>query len=93
MSLPEGDKFEYKSNFNPSLIRKMLGLDGHTADKLDIHERERLANLLYRSGHLTISDITNLGGWRVPNRDYGGDDVGGGIVFDPPPNSGLHPQK
>jgi hypothetical protein len=82
--------FNYRSEFNPKPVRNMLGLDGNPPSKLVLRnplEKMRLANLLYRSGYLTIRDISALNLWRVPNPDYKPENQEAQNQYDPPPGA------
>lgn len=81
-----GDGFGYsEKNFDPSRIRMSLGLDGGVAETIPLFEKTRRANILFRTGNLSISDISQIGAWRVPNPEYR--EEGGVIFYDPPPGA------
>jgi hypothetical protein len=82
------DSFIYEDEkFDPAPSRKLLGLDGCKAADLPKHEKERIANLLFRNGKLTIKEITELGAWRVQNPDYDGEGQSTRVIFDLPPSA------
>ena len=81
-----GDGFGYSDkNFDPSRIRMSLGLDGGVAETIPLFEKTRRANILFRTGNLSINDISQIGAWRVPNPEYR--EEGGAIFYDPPPGA------
>ncbi len=82
-----GDGFLYSDEYDASGVRKSLGLDGSVAEKLTSVEKSRLASLLWRTQKITLKEITDLGGWRVPNEknQTGPETIN---FYDPPPGSG-----
>ena len=56
-----------EENFNPKPIRRELGLEDKPASKnLPLHERNRLATLLWRTGNLTIMEMAKIGAYFAP---------------------------
>ena len=56
-----------EENFNPKPIRSELGLEDKPASKnLPLHERNRLATLLWRTGNLTIMEMAKIGAYFAP---------------------------
>ena len=82
-----GEGIEYKEDFDPVPTRKLLGLDGSVATNLMPAEKTRLLNLLFRTGHLSITDMHALDVYIVPNPDYNGEKSSGVLVIDPPPGA------
>lgn len=57
----ETDGFSYRDDFDPTLARNFLGLDGKKPFREILkHEKERLASMLYRHKYLTEEEIERL---------------------------------
>ena len=48
-------------NFDPTRIKKSLGLGSEIGSDLEPREKKRLANLLRRTGHLSDEEVEKLG--------------------------------
>lgn len=56
-----GDKFEYRGDFDATLARIHLGLNGNSPSLLPKHEQRRLADFLRRDGKISDEELMRLG--------------------------------
>lgn len=50
-----------QDNFDPTRMRKTLGLEQENVGDIESQERLRLANILRRAGHLSDEEVGKLG--------------------------------